>query len=151
MRRAFLILLLAFLVAGLAGVFGVRSRTVTRSGGGYTLTIEYAQVTRPGLSTPWSAKIVRAGGFQGRPVTLAVSQEYLGMFDENGLDPDPTDATTDGEFVIWTFKPPATDTMVVDFDALLEPAQQWGRGGIARILEDDRPVVEATFYTWVSP
>jgi hypothetical protein len=151
MRRAFLVLLFVFIVLGLTGFFGVRSRTVTRTGGGYQVTVEYAQVTRPGLSTPWSVRIVRDGGFGGRPVNVAVSQDYLSMFDENGLDPDPVESTTDGEFVIWRFASPRGDTMVIEFDALLEPAQQWGKGGEVRILENDVPVVEVPFHTWVSP
>jgi hypothetical protein len=149
-RRCFLVILVAFIVLGVTGFFGVRTRTAQGSGGGYTVEVEYPQVTRPGLDSPWTATVRRPGGFAG-PVTIAVTSEYFDMFDENGLDPDPAKASQDGEFTIWTFEPPSGDTLTVAFDALLSPAQQWGRGGVVQVREGDVPVVEVPFHTWVSP
>lgn len=149
-RRSFLVVLVAFIGLGLTGFFGVRTRSVGASGGGYDLTVEYVHVTRPGLDSPWTATVRHAGGFPG-PVILAASSEYFDMFDENGLDPDPMKAQQDGEFTIWTFEKPPGDELKVSFDAILSPGQQWGRGGVARVLEGGRPVVEVRFHTWVSP
>lgn len=150
MRRVALVLLGLFLALGLAGVWGVRTAEVTASGGGYDVTVEYAKVSRPGLATPWSVEVVRRGGFDG-PVTIAVLSDYLDMFDENGLDPDPSKATQDGDRVIWEFEPPPGDTLSVSFDARIEPAVQWGRDGLVQVLDGDDPVVEVRYRTWVVP
>jgi hypothetical protein len=142
--------LFVFLGAGAVGVFGVRTRTVTATGGGYELTVTYAAVTRPGLATPWAVEVRRQGGFDG-PVTIAASAAYLEMFDENGLDPDPSASTADPDFVEWEFDPPNGDTLAVSFDARLEPARQWGRSGTVKVLVDDAAVTTASFRTWVMP
>jgi hypothetical protein len=149
-RRIILTLLGLFLLAAALGAFGVRTRTVTSSGGGYELTVEYATVTRPGLATPWSVEVRHPRGFDG-PVTIAVSASYLDMFDENGLDPDPSKATADASYVEWEFEPPRGDVLGVSFDARLEPARQWGRPGIVKLLVGDRAVTQVSFRTWVMP
>lgn len=149
-RRLALAALAAFVVLGGLGVFGVRTAEVTARGGGYELTVTYASVTRPGLATPWSVEVRHAEGFD-EPITLRVTEDYLAMFDENGLDPDPASATADAEFVQWSFDPPSGDTLAVSFDARIEPAQQWGRRGEVVVMIGERRVVEASFKTWVMP
>ena len=148
LRRVAIGALVVFLGAGALNVFGVRTATVEASGGGYDLSVEYAAMTRPGLATPWSVEITRPGGFAG-PVTLSVSSDYLDMFDENGLDPDPSSATADPDRVVWEFEPPDGDTLTVSFDARLEPARQSGQDGVVEVLEDGEPVVRVRFTTRV--
>ena len=150
LRRIVLVLLFVVLLAGLAGAFGVRTREVSATRNGYELTVTFATVTRPGLATPWSVDVRRAGGFDG-PITIAASGEYLDMFDENGLDPDPAASTADPEFVVWEFDPPSGDTLSISFDARIEPARQWGRSGTVKVLDDGVEVVSASFRTWVMP
>jgi hypothetical protein len=149
-RRIIITALVLFLLAAALGAFGVRTRTVTSAGGGFELTVEYATVTRPGLATPWSVEVRRPGGFDD-PIVIAVSSEYLDMFDENGLDPDPSKATSYPGYVEWSFEPPSTDTLSVAFDARLEPARQWGRPGTVQVINNGRPVTEVVFRTWVMP
>jgi hypothetical protein len=150
LRRVALACLFVFLAAGLAGAFGVRTREASASNNGYELTVTFATVTRPGLATPWSVDVRRSGGFDG-PITIAASSDYLDMFDENGLDPEPSSSTADPEFVVWEFEPPAGDTLSVSFDARIEPAKQWGRSGVVKVLAEDAEVVQASFRTWVMP
>ncbi len=149
-RRVIIGALCLFLLAAALGAFGVRTRSVTSTAGDYELTVEYATVTRPGLATPWAIEVVRPAGFDG-PITLAASSAYLDMFDENGLDPDPSKATADGDFVHWEFDPPPADTLSVSFDARIEPARQWGRSGVVKLIVDDRVLTQVTFRTWVMP
>jgi hypothetical protein len=149
-RRAFMLLLFVFLALGLTGQLGVQSRSTTVEGGGYTLTVTYAQVSRPGLATPWSFEIHRPGGFEG-PITVSTKTSYLDMFDANGFDPEPSNSTATPEVVIWEFEPPDGDTLAVSFDARIEPAAQWGRPGETSVLEDGKPVVTAKYKTWVMP
>ncbi len=149
-RRVFIVGLFVFLGLGLAGALGVRTGTVAASGVGYELEVTYARVTRPGLATPWSATVRHPGGFDG-PITIAVSSEYFDMFDENGLDPDPTGSTADGDYVYWQFDPPDGDVFEVSFDARIEPARQWGREGVTLLMDGDKVIAEARYKTWVLP
>ncbi len=76
-------------VLGAVGVFGMRSTSVTASGGGYQLTVEYAAVSRAGLDTPWTVTVRHPGGFTG-PITLATTDNYFTMFETQGLTPART-------------------------------------------------------------
>ena len=149
-RRVFMSVLAVFLILGLSGALGVRTRTTTVEGGGYELTVTYGQVSRPGLPTTWSFEVHRQGGFDG-PITISTRSEYLDMFDENGFDPSATKVTATPEEVIWEFDPPPGDTLAVSLDARIEPAVQWGREGETSVLEDGKPVVTARYKTWVLP
>jgi hypothetical protein len=120
----FAAVLLVFLAFGAANVYGVRTAEVTASGGGFDLEVRYARVSRPGLATPWAATIRHEGGFDG-PVTLATTSSFFDLYDENGLDPDPVEATADADRIIWEFAPPDDgDVMSVSFDARIEPGVQ---------------------------
>jgi hypothetical protein len=150
LRRMFMALLAAVLVAGLTGYLGVKTRTVTAAGGGYQLTVTYGQVSRPGLATAWSFEIRREGGFDD-PVTVSTSAKYLDLFDENGFDPAPSKVTATPDAVIWEFDPPPGDTLSVSLDGRIEPSVQWGRDGETSVLEDGEAVVTARYRTWVVP
>lgn len=150
LRRAALAVLAVFVLLGLTGLLGVRSSTVVARGEGYELTVTYGSVTRAGLATPFSVEVRRPGGFAG-PVVIAVSSSYLEIFDENGLDPDPSEATATRDQVEWTFDAPSGDVLGVSFDARVEPGVQWGREGFAAVLVDGRPVARSSFRTWVMP
>ena len=149
-RRVFMALLAVFLLLGLSGTLGVRTGTVSATGGGYELTVTYGRVSRPGLPTPWGFEVHRPGGFDG-PITVSTSSEYLDLFDENGFDPEASKVTATPDVVIWEFEPPPGDTLAVSLDARIEPAAQWGRAAETSILEDGRPVVTARYKTWILP
>jgi hypothetical protein len=142
--------LAVFVGLGAAGVWGVRTRAVSASGGGYELTVSYAVVTRPGLATPWAVEVRRGGGFDG-PITVATTGAYFDLFDENGLDPDPAAATTDGDLLVWEFDPPTGDTLTITFDARLAPSVQAGGSARTIVLVEGRPVVEVRYRTLVMP
>jgi hypothetical protein len=149
-RRAFMAVVVAFVALGLSGLLGVRSRVTTVAGGGFELTVTYAQVSRPGLATPWSMEIRHAGGFDG-PITVSTKTSYLDLFDENGFDPEPSTSTATADAVIWEFEPPDGDTLGISLDARVEPGTQWGRAGETSVLVDGKPVVTAKYKTWVMP
>ncbi|HEX9885807.1 MAG TPA: hypothetical protein VGA70_04935 [Longimicrobiales bacterium] len=150
LRRVGLGMLFAFLGLGALNVFGVRSAQVSVTGGGYELTVTYAAMSRPGLATPWSVEVRRAGGFDG-PVTVATTAAYFELFDENGLDPDPSAATTDGERTIWEFEPPPGEVLEISFDARISPAVQRGGSAETAVLVGGRPVVAVSYTTGVMP
>lgn len=149
-RRLGIGLLGLFLILGAINVFGVRSDAVSASGGGYELTVTYATMSRPGLATPWDVQVRHRGGFDG-PITIATTGHYLNMFDENGLDPDPSSSTATEELIVWEFEPPDGDTLTISFDARLEPAVQAGRSGETSVLVDGRSVVRVGYTTRVMP
>lgn len=148
----FAVVLTLFLLGGMLRAYGVLTRTATARGAGYELEVRYGRITRAGLATPLDITVRSVdGGFDG-PVRVAVSSDYLDLFDENGLDPQPAAATADDRIVVWEFDPPSGAVLRISLDARIEPAVQWGTGGTVAVLSaDDRPVVRVDFHTWVLP
>lgn len=130
--------------------YGVETATVRASGGGYTLEVSYPSVSRPALASPFEIVVTRPGGFDG-PITLAVTGEYLKMWDENGLVPAPAAETTNGEWVLWEFDRPEVEELTVFYDARIEPAVQSGRTGKVAVFDDGEHLVEVEFRTEVRP
>ena len=135
---------------GVVDAYGVDTGRVRAAGGGYDLEVLYATVSRPALATPLEIVVRRPGGFDG-PVELAVSQDYLKLFDENGLTPAPSAETSDGPFLRWEFDPPEGDTLTVYFDARIEPTLQRGATGEVAVIGDGEPVAQVTFRTEIRP
>ena len=132
-------------------LLGVDSQTTRASGGGIDLAVTYGEVSRPALATPFDIEVHRSGGFDG-PVQVAVDQEYLRMWDENGLVPAPSAETVMGPWVVWEFDPPVGDTLHITYDARIEPAAQEGRRGAVAVLDaDDAVLVQVDFTTRVWP
>ncbi len=152
-RRIFVVALVVFLALGFLNLYGVRTKEASATGGGYEVTVTYTSVTRPGLATPWSVEIRRPGGFGEDLVALAVTASYFDAFDENGLDPDPSESVNDGERTIWRFDPPPGDVMTVSFDARIQPDVQMSRvKGSASVLDPSgADVVTVDFRTLVLP
>jgi hypothetical protein len=134
------------------GIYGVQTRTTSAtSPDGLQLEVRYGSVSRPALATPFDIRITSPGGFDG-PVTVAVRSEYLALWDENGLDPSPSEETADGETTLWTFDPPDGDVLGISFDARIEPAAQNGESGRVAVVDDDGvPLVFVDFTTRVLP
>jgi hypothetical protein len=149
-RRAMLTILGVFVLLGAATLFGARTGTVSASGGGFDLTVQYPAVTRPGLAIRWIITVHRLGGFD-QPVEIGVTSRYLDLFDFNNLDPLPSATKTSGSMTVWTFDPPVGDALVVAFDGRLEPAQQWGKPATVSVLSDGAPVVSVHYETKVMP
>ena len=150
-RRIFVVVLAAFLLLGALGFYGVRTTTATATAGGYELSVRYASISRPGLATPWSFEVRRAGGFPDG-LTVAVTSRYFDAFDENGLGPAPEEEGADDERTIWRFGPSASDVMSVSFDARIEPGVQLTtlKGELAVLSgPTGPPVVTVGFKTFV--
>jgi hypothetical protein len=152
-RRVFVVVLAVFLALGALGFYGVRTTTTSATADGYELSVRYARVSRPGLATPWSVEVRRAGGFPDG-LTLAVTSSYFDAFDENGLGPTPVDERTDEERTIWRFAPSTAETMSVSFDARIEPGVQLStvKGELSVLAgPDGPPAVSVSFRTFVMP
>ena len=148
-----MVVILALVVAGLLGLIGVRAGHATASEGGLSLTVDHAAITRPGLATPF-ALVVESTDGSPLPATLTtrVSSEYLSMFDENGLEPDPASSFRSETWTWWEFEvPEGSSVLEVFFDARLEPGVQWGRPATAAVEIEGRETVAVDFATWVFP
>jgi hypothetical protein len=132
-------------------ILGVDSQTTRASADGIDLAVTYGEVSRPALATPFDIEVHQEGGFDG-PIRIAVDQEYLRMWDENGLVPAPSAETVMGPWVVWELDPPIGDTLLVSYDARIEPAAQEGRGGAVAVLDaDDQVIVRVDFETRLWP
>ena len=144
-------MLIAFVLVGLLGFFDPKTDTVRASGGGYDLEVTYAERSRAGLATPWTLKVHKPGGFDDKPITVAMTSSYFDLYDENGLDPDPAKSTSTNSDTIWEFDPPPGDTLTVSFDARMQPDRQAGEKATASVLEHDQPVATVQFQTRAIP
>jgi hypothetical protein len=141
------------LVLAAVSLLGVRTGTVAASGDGYSIEVLRAQVTRPGLATPFAVEIATVDGAElPEEVTLRVESSYLSIFDFNGLEPTPTASFSNDQWTWWSFEVPAGQPVLrVDLDARLEPSVQWARSGSATLEIDGRSLVSVDFTTWVMP
>jgi hypothetical protein len=152
-RRLFLLLLLVVVVIGLIGLLGVRSRTVVArsADGSVELSVHYAQVARAGLAVPFTVTVRREGGFTG-DVRVAASSSYLDLFDRNAIDPEPDSSTATESDQLWVFTRPPGDSLAISLDMQVQAGRHWGRAGTISVLDEGgRPIVSATFKTWLSP
>ena len=151
-RRVFAVALGLFLLLGALGFYGVRTRTATATGGGYELSVTYGSVSRPGLATPWSFEVRRAGGFP-EGLTVAATSSYFDAFDENGFSPTPVEETVDGDLTVWRFGPTRSENLSVSFDARIEPGVQLTtvKGELYVLGPGDEPAVTVAFKTFVMP
>lgn len=149
LRVGALVILTVFVLAGLFNVFGVRTTTARGSDGPLSVAVEHAAVTRAGLATPFTITVQRSGGFEG-PLEVRVTSDYMGSFDENGLDPEPDSAASDGEWLVWTWDKVDGATHEIDFDGRLEPSVHWRFQGAVQVRTSTE-LIDVDIDTWVAP
>lgn len=154
LRLMFLVGVTVFLLLGALGAFGVRHGEVSATGGGYELRVRYPTITRPGLASVWSVEVRRTDGapLEG-PIVLATTAGYFDLFDENGLDPDPAAAMSDGENIVWEFEPADGATAItIGFDARIEPGVQLTTvAATTTLLDEGAPAASVSYRTRVMP
>lgn len=146
-------LVTGLVVVGGLGFLGVRTADARVSGDGFEMNVHYAAVTRPALATPFSITVRSTDGAAlPAQVTIMVSSEYLAMFDDNGMEPLPSESYNTATWTSWTFDvPEGRGSLTVDLDARLEPSVQWGRSAEARLEIDGEVVISVPFTTRVAP
>lgn len=149
-RRVVMTLLALLLVAGLGGWLGVRSATTSASELGWSVRVTYASVARAGLDVPWQVTVSHAGGF-GSTVTLALSGDYLDIYETQAFHPEPSAEWRDASTLFLQFDAPSSDSMVVSYDAYIQPSAQEGRTGTVAVLQDGRRLATCHFTTHLLP
>jgi hypothetical protein len=150
-RRVFLALLALVVAAGLAGLLGVRDATATGDEDGWSLQLRYASTARAGLDVPFVATVRHEGGFD-KEVTLALTGDYLDIFETQGFHPEPSGETRDGQTLYLTFDaPPQGDTLTVSYDAYIQPASQIGRDATVAVWVDQHQVAAVRINTRLVP
>ena len=148
-RRVMIVVLAAFALAGVSGLLGPKTATVSATSGGYTLAATYPEVTRPGLAVRWEFLAVHPGGFSG-PVAITFPLDYVHFFDLTGVEPDPQSATSGREDITYRFSA-AGDAFRVSFDATAEADYRSLPPVTAWLVVGGRRVVAVTFSTRMMP
>lgn len=150
LRRAFLLTLLLWVLAGLVGLLGVRTDVARDSGAGWELSLRHASIARAGLDVPFEVTVRRDGGFDGE-VTLALTGRYLDLYETQGFHPEPASTTRGSDLLLLTFTAPPGETLVVAYDAYVQPSSQVGDGGTLSVLDGGRAVASVDFETVLLP
>src|SRR3954451_23153830 len=119
-RRGGLLLLIAFLVLGAFGFFGLRMGDKSASANGYQLQVSYPRTGRPGIGAPLKIQVQKQDGFAG-PITVSMSNDYLDILHVSSVDPEPSQVTSTDKALIWQFNNPPGDTLTISLDAEFEP------------------------------
>jgi hypothetical protein len=149
-RRMLLAGIIGVLVLAASNVLGMRTASVTATGGGYRLSVTYGSVSRPGLATPWGIEVHHAGGFDG-PLTIATTRRYLMLFDHNVFYPDPSSVTATRDRLIFEFEPPPGEVFRLTMDGRIEPTEHLSQSAETAVLIDGLAVVSVSYTTRVVP
>jgi hypothetical protein len=149
-RRVAIAALAVFVLAGLVGVFGYRTGSLTASGGGYELRLSYPLVGRPGVPVQWILHVHRDGGLPSK-LTIGTSIGYFDLLEMNSIEPEPSGMTSVSGRVLWTFDTPGGEDMTILVDAYVSPNARRGASATTAILEDGAQAVSLSFRTRVAP
>ena len=105
----------------------------------------------PGSNVPFEIKVHRDGGFDG-DVVLVVSSDYLALFNQDSIDPQPDSETSTSHNVRWRYDQPPKDTFVVTVDMAVQQGRHFGRSGRVAVLDGSgRTLAHTSFTTWLAP
>jgi hypothetical protein len=149
-RRVAIAFLTVFMLAGLSSLLGAHTSVASASAGGYTMTVTYPAVTRPGLPIRWEIEVQHPGGFT-EPVRLATTFDYLHLFDISNLEPDASSSTATADQVIYVFDAPPGDTFRVSMDGNTEPDLHQLPETATGLVVNGRTVVRVIYATRVVP
>lgn len=147
-RRFYLTLLAVFVLLGLFNFWGSSTSTVSASTPAYKVSVTYPSRTRPSLPIEWKACLHHRGPFE-RPVRIAINLGYFDYLDFNNVYPTPITTKNIGNQVIWTFAPPAGNTLNVLIDGRTQPGRRGWAHGVATVLSQAGNDLISVRYTTV--
>ena len=141
LRRGFLTLLLAFIVAALANAFGQADATDTASGPGATLSVKAPSRVRGGL-TYQGEFVIQAKEALAAP-TLVLPRGWVDQTTINTIQPEPEGTTSDaaGDLKLRYAAMPAGRTLVVYAQFQVNPLNVGPHDGGVALYDGSRPVV----------
>jgi hypothetical protein len=151
-RRAGVALLVLVVLLSAFDLLGPRQGDVTAQNGGYTLTVEYPQVTRAGQPAPLHVTVDASMGF-GDTVQVRFCDEFFNDLDFQNWYPNPAAETTVPPWIIYEFDPPPTGTTIeISLDARVSPGQ-FGETDDCQVsvLVEDEAVISTSFTSWRMP
>ena len=89
--------------------------------------------------------------YPDRPITLALSGDYLSIYETQGFHPEPSAETRSAHRLLLTFDPPHGDSFVLDYDAYIQPASQRGKSGTLSLKVHGRNAASVHFHTFLWP
>jgi hypothetical protein len=150
-RRAFGVALWLFVALAAFGVFGVRSATKATTNVGMHVEVRYPATSRPGEPTNWTLTVRRPSGFRG-DIVVSTNDDYLSIFDQNDLSPQPTQTNIAAGEVRWTFDPPPGVEFTVVLDGNIDTNVTPGRhNGTTRVVLAGRQTARIRYSTWTAP
>jgi hypothetical protein len=152
-RRAFVVVLVAFVLAGATGWLGVRTGTTRAEGDGVELTVTYPRIARPGLGVAWRVHLRSDTGFDG-PVSIAVPTGWLQRLDFMDQTPAPDAQTNDGHVTTFTWDAVDGTEHLVVWDVRIEPGTVgWHDVDVEVTVgpEHGPREVSAHFRSWILP
>lgn len=150
LRRIALAALTLIIVSAGVGFLGVKSGTVTASGDGYEMELEYATIARAGLDVPFDVTLTHAGGFDS-DIVLALTADYFDIFEHQGVSPEPDSESSEGQMVYLTFPAPRGDEFRMGYDIYIQGSSQVGASGEVWLVVDDEPLLRLPFTTALVP
>lgn len=145
-----LVLFAVPVVGALFGLVGVTHAEVRSEAAGYELRVRYPDVSRAGLASPLDIFVRYPAGFDS-PITLKITHDYFTLFDLNGIFPEPSATTVDGDMVVWEFDPPNGNVLRVHVDWRIQPSVHRGSEAHAELVIDDQPITDVEFVTTLRP
>ncbi|HET8614470.1 MAG TPA: hypothetical protein VFL94_03015 [Actinomycetales bacterium] len=150
-RRLAIVALWLVVVAGAVGLLGVHARTVSTSSDGMHASLTYAGIARAGWDVPWHLVLTKDGGFSDGSITVAVSRSFFDIYETQGFHPSPDSETSDARYVYLEFAPPPGDTLVIDYDAYIQPTAQIGRRSDLKVITDGQERLSLDWHTFLFP
>ena len=138
-------------VSGLP-LYGVDHDTVRASANGTEIIVTYPRVVRAQLDSPLTISIRHAGGWTG-DVKVSMSSNFVALFVNQQLTPQPSAQSQDGHDVVSDFDAPAGDRLDIQWDMAARP-RPWFKTVTTRasVLDDqDHPIVSVEFRTDIRP
>lgn len=145
-RRAILGLTALFILASLAGVFGLNP-VATSSSPGYELTVKSPRSTRAGNDARITVDLRASEKITGT-VTVEVDHDYLDAFTSYDVSPAPDGESSDGDVLALDFDPPDETGFRVDIDGTASEDNVVLSSGRIRVYVDDQLVGTAELKTW---
>ncbi|MBS1844115.1 MAG: hypothetical protein JST53_06825 [Actinobacteria bacterium] len=141
LRRGFLLLLLALVVAALANAFGQADATDTAEGPGATLSVKAPSRVRGGI-TYQGEFVIHTKEALAAP-TLVLSRGWVDQTTINTIQPEPEGSTTDaaGDLKLRYAAMPAGRTLVVYGQFQVNPLNVGPHDGGVALYDGSKPIV----------